>query len=141
MTEKIIWDASYSVGNATLDKQHQKLLDLCSKVADCLGDDGQDSHERFHMVLNDVGDFAFEHFKTEEAFLRQHNYPQLERHKAEHIGLLSQLSAFFFAASAGVLDKSGLYRCLSDWLSQHMLESDMQYREFLQTGKAEVATN
>ena len=138
MIQKLSWNKKYSVDNATLDKQHQKLLEFCSQLADCVDDDGPGSSERFHMLLNDVGDYAFQHFQTEEAFLSQHNYPQLAAHKAEHMRLLSQLSQCFFAAGRGVLDRAGLYRILSEWLSAHMLGSDMQYRDFLQASRVSL---
>ncbi len=41
-----------------------------------MDDDGPGSSEHFHMILNDVGDYAFLHFQTEEAYLSQHNHPQ-----------------------------------------------------------------
>ena len=136
MTGHLNWDPSYSVGSIILDSQHQRLLELCAQVADCVDDDRPDSDDRFHKVLNDVGDYAFAHFKAEEALLARHNYPQLEAHKKEHMGFLSHLSAFLFAASGGHLDRAGLHEILSEWLSQHLLVSDMQYKGFLQANKA-----
>ena len=130
-----VFDASLTVGNVMLDRQHQRLLDLCSQVADCVKDVSPGSSERFHMVLNDVGDYAFEHFKAEESFLSQHNYPQLAAHKKEHMGFLSQLSQFLFAANGGELDRVGLYQLLSTWLTEHMYGSDMHYAEFLRATK------
>lgn len=140
MIQRLSWDKSYSVGDPTLDRQHQKLLVLCSQVADCVDDDGPGSSERFHMILNDVGDHAFQHFQTEEAYLSQRNYPRLAEHKAEHMGLLSQLAQFFLAAGAGVMDKAGLYQILSQWLSAHMLRSDIEYRDFFKANGVNAAT-
>ena len=140
MKHALSWNPSYSVGNATLDKQHRKLLELCSQIADCVDDDGPDSSERFHRILNDVGDYTFQHFQSEEAFLSKHNYPQFAAHKREHMRFLSQLSRFLFATNEGQLDKAGLHRILSEWLSAHMLGSDMQYRDFIQAARAEPAT-
>jgi len=128
----------------TLDIQHQKLIDLCSRVAESVNDDQPGSSERFHMVLNDVGDYAFLHFQTEEAFLSRHNYPQLDEHKAEHMGLLAQLSQILFAANCaantGFLDKAGIYRMFSAWLSEHMLGPDKQCLDFLQARSMGAAT-
>ena len=92
------------------------------------------------MILNDVGDYIFQHFQTEEAYLSEHNYPQLAEHKAEHMGLLSQLAQLFLAAGVGVMEKAGLYQILSEWISAHMLGSDIEYRDFLQTKRLEAAT-
>jgi len=141
MTGHLNWDPSYSVGSIILDSQHQRLLELCAQVADCVDDDRPDSDDRFHKVLNDVGDYAFAHFKAEEALLARHNYPQLEAHKKEHMGFLSHLSAFLFAASGGHLDRAGLHEILSAWLSQHLLVSDMQYKGFLHANKAVAAVD
>ena len=139
MKHALSWNPSYSVGNATLDKQHRKLLELCSQVADCVDDDAPGSSDRFHMILNDVGDSVFQHFKTEEAYLSKRDYPRLAEHKAEHRGFLSQLAQFVLVAGTGVMDRAGLYQILTEWLSAHMLGSDMQYRDFLLSSKVQTA--
>jgi hemerythrin len=127
-----VWNPDYSVGNDILDRQHQKLLALCNQAVDCLEDESPEGRGQFHLILNDLVAYADEHFLTEENLLREKNYPQLSEQKAEHHFYLERISQFLYSASEGNIDKTGLCKYLSNWWSSHILESDMQYKEFLQ---------
>ena len=127
-----VWNPDYSVGNDILDRQHQKLLALCNQAVDCLEDESLEGREQFHLILNDLVAYADEHFLTEENLLSEKNYPQLSEQKAEHHFYLERISEILFLAVKGNIDKIGLCKYLSNWWSSHILESDMQYKEFLQ---------
>lgn len=125
--ERITWLPSYSVGNETLDRQHQQLLKLCNEAIDCMESDSLESRGAFHLILNDLVHYTETHFKTEEAILRQHDYPLLEAHRAEHLAYQVQLTDFLLEATLGKIDKPALYHYLSAWWRNHILSSDMQY--------------
>lgn len=128
MGYQMTWDERFSVGNATLDAEHRKLLALCAQAADCLEDDNREGRLLFHSILNELCVYAEQHFHTEEAILNQHNYPQLAEQRAEHLEYQTQLAEFLYAATTGTIDKVGLHRYLSDWWQHHILESDMLYK-------------
>ena len=127
MPQKMNWHSAYSVGNASLDKQHKKLLSLCNKAADCLEDDDTKGREQFHLILNDLCGYVEEHFRTEEALLVKHRYPGLTGHQAEHEVYQAKLVGLLYSAGCGMIDKEDLRRYLSDWWIHHILESDRQY--------------
>ena len=133
MIQKISWDSSYSVGNAILDQQHQQLLAICAELADCLADDSRRGREQFHSILHDLSIYADTHFCTEETLLSQCAYPLLDEQKAEHDEYRNQLCELLFSATEGDINKVGLQRYLNEWWLHHILESDMKYRNFLQS--------
>lgn len=125
------WNASYSVGNELLDGQHQELLMLCQRAANCLSENSDSARQNFHGILNDLANYARCHFRTEEAILERYNYPLLAEQKAEHLAYEENLTDFLVEATFGDFDREGLYRYLAHWWSHHILHSDMDYRDFL----------
>lgn len=126
------WNPGYSVGNDVLDNQHKKLLLLCKEAVECMNDDSKLGQERFHLLLDELLKYAQEHFSAEEAILGSVNYPQLDEQKAEHYDYVEKLTEFLFNASMGRLEKAGVSGFMTDWWLNHILESDMQYKTFLQ---------
>lgn len=131
MENNMGWNESYSVGNATLDNEHKKLLALCAQAAACMEDNSFEGISLFHSILNDLCLYADRHFQTEEAILARNAYPQLAQQRSEHEEYKAQLADFLFAATSGTIDKEGLHQYLSNWWQHHILESDMLYKEHL----------
>lgn len=127
----LLWKESYSVGNATLDEQHKILLKLCNLISLCEQDNSPESLKSFHLILNDLADYADTHFRTEEELLIQANYRWVAEHIAEHLAYSEKLTEILYAATVGVIDKSGLARYLEKWWVDHILGSDMNYKSYL----------
>lgn len=126
-----IWTSVYSVGHPLLDSQHQRLLSLCQLAVNCMENGAADSMGESHILLNELVEYAHCHFKTEEQLLADSAYPFLDQHKKEHEAFRTNLAEHLYLATVGKLDKEHLYYFLSDWWQEHILSSDMQYREHL----------
>jgi hemerythrin len=87
----------------------------------------------FHEVLSRMFDYTQLHFKDEEAYLQRIGYPRLARHEGEHATFVEKITNFSIAAEAGVQDQAAVHRYLKVWLQSHILESDMQYRDFAES--------
>lgn len=125
------WKTEYSVGNKTLDTQHQRLLKLCKRISDYQCDCTKSSIETFHAILNDLHFYAEKHFEIEEDVLRRIGYPHLNDQKKDHDGYCERLVGFMLSAMNGDIDKSSLQVYLEKWWIDHILISDMQYRSYL----------
>lgn len=125
------WDDSFSVGHATLDNQHKKLLRICNELAICVEQNSPESDSKFHEILHELSVYAREHFATEEAILRRLGYPNLAEHEEDHFVYIAKFTDILTQASAGVLDKVGALMFLAKWWSDHILVSDMQYRGYI----------
>jgi PAS domain S-box-containing protein/hemerythrin-like metal-binding protein len=131
--EKLVWNDSYSVGVLALDDQHKKLIGMINRLADCHAARSCGSSGAFHEVLSRMFDYSQVHFKAEEDYLQRIGYPQLADQKIEHAAFVGKMAAFSMAASDGVQDETAVHRYLKDWLLSHILESDMQYRPFVES--------
>ena len=131
MNDRISWKESYSVGNATLDAQHKNLLGICNRMTLCAEDSGIESFGEFHLILNDLAEYAATHFKTEEMYLMHVNYPHIGEQKSEHSAFSEQLAEFLYQATTGVIDKPALAQRIEAWWVDHILGSDMRYKSYL----------
>jgi hemerythrin len=64
--------------------------------------------------------------------MRRIQYPGLANHIDQHQGFIEKATAFNLTAADGSLDMIGMHRYLSEWLIQHIVTSDGQYRRFLE---------
>ncbi len=135
---RVTWTAACSVGVEELDQQHMKLFGMINKLADCIDAKraGSEPAEAFIQVLSDMFDYTQAHFSAEEAHMRRIAYPDLERHIAQHQAFVEKVSELSLKATDRDLDMAGTLRFLQDWLSQHILLSDMQYRHFAEAMQA-----
>ena len=131
--EKLVWNDAYSVGVLALDDQHKKLVGMINRLADCNAARNCGSSGAFHEVLSRMFDYSQVHFKAEEDYLQRIGYPQLADQKIEHAAFVGKMAGFSMAASEGVQDETAVHRYLKDWLLSHILESDMQYRPFVES--------
>jgi hemerythrin len=131
ITTQYEWRDCYSVGNAIIDQQHKKMLLLCAESEKCLESAGPESCEKFHDLLNEMAVCAREHFAKEEELLLARHYPMLAEHAEEHERFQTALVDFLFSAVHGELDKTGVFRFLSEWWIHHILVSDLDCKPYL----------
>ncbi|NJD34069.1 MAG: hypothetical protein FIA96_04415 [Betaproteobacteria bacterium] len=132
MLEKIPqWDPCYSVGNELLDRQHRDLLSICAKAADVLDENHTGDKSQFHVILNDLYATVLLHFSTEEEILRQNGYPKLAEHAHEHELCKEWLVEILVNATLGEASNEAVHTFLDCWWTQHVLETDMEYKEYL----------
>lgn len=126
----IEWSEAMSVGHATLDFDHQRLIEIINRlwVADSLG-----NRQIIEFVLDDLVNYTEFHFAREEELLEQAGFADLERHKRIHLGICSRLEEIHWEYFQGIRDelRSSLLEFVTVWLNKHILEEDMQYSGYL----------
>jgi hemerythrin-like metal-binding protein len=134
--EVIEWNESYSVENEELDNQHQLLFDMINALFQAIGSD--DAFVIMPAVIQDLGSYAVEHFRTEERYMAECEYPGLETQKQQHSEFCTKVSQWStsyaydpdkFAAEA--------VEYLYGWLTNHILSQDKLYAPYLKNLKKE----
>jgi len=83
----IDWHKSYELGVDFIDDDHKHLLKIMRDArAAILAKDYPASVK----LINELLEIARNHFEGEEEFLEKMDYPELEKHKKYHLGLLTQ---------------------------------------------------
>jgi hemerythrin-like metal-binding protein len=128
MTNQMPMGPADSVGHATLDAQHKKLLAHCKELAACLADADDD---RFDAIFRDLMTLANDHFATEADLLERSAYPELDayEHECEEFGYLADE-----IITPENFDRQELQTFLTLWWTGHVLGGVREHRSFLLRG-------
>ncbi len=84
-------------------------------------------------VLKGMTRFAQEHFKSEEKLMIEYGYPQLEQHRSQHQEFKGKVTELSKATTYGIdVVPQVLLEFLEQWLTQHILHEDMEYKLFFE---------
>lgn len=138
MADKIVWTEDMSVGCKPLDDDHKILVQALNDFIEALEDDeGAFVTDGIFSVLVDYTNY---HFAREEKIMEACGYADLENHKKTHLTLKEQLmdsrTQFMLNPNAELEDKVRAF--LSNWLQQHILVKDMDYRADIEKCGADI---
>ena len=125
----IKWHDDYNINIPNIDSQHRRLIDLINELAQAK-EDKKDS--QIHgKILTELVAYTQTHFKEEEDFMKEINYPGLQEHEAQHKILINQVIDVLQNYKRGYTDISDkvLY-ILNSWLINHILKRDKEIAKF-----------
>ena len=127
----------YSVGNDTLDNQHQKIINTINNLIEYQS--YSVSSEEVTQTFNDAMKYIGEHLEYEETLLEELNYPDIQQQKNEHLEFQKTIGKLILEASNQIAShtqnntvSAKLLSYLSDWFGNHILTEDMKYKPFLE---------
>lgn len=131
MNENLInWNDSYSVGNAEMDEQHKKIIDIINKLFISFKEGKAESI--LNDIINEMIEYANFHLNSEEKLLYKYDYPQKEEHEKKHQSFRDKIIVFKNALNTGSKDTHyQIIEYLKNWWSNHILIEDMKYANFL----------
>ncbi len=126
----IEWDESLSVGVASLDTQHQRLVTIINRLHEALS--LRRGRSALASTLIELSDYAVVHFTAEETLLKVYRYPELADQIARHQRFIERLGEFRNDIEDGALSTPvEMMSFLRDWLIRHIQKSDKKYSELL----------
>lgn len=125
-----VWTEAMSVGDALLDLDHKRLIGIINRlwVAESGG-----NRQVIEFILDDLVHYTESHFRREEEMIRRCGDPGLERHREIHQGICRRLEEIRWEYFQGIRDelRGEILDFLRDWLNQHILVEDMNYRPYI----------
>jgi len=124
------WKSGYSVGIASIDVQHRKLIELINSLQAAVDYSTGEHFER--KALEELVDYTKTHFKYEEELMEQNGYADFESHCSEHARMIARVEEVLLAYHAD--PHNALHEALNflkDWLINHINGTDKQYSQFL----------
>ena len=127
------WKSSYSTNIKEIDKQHQKLFEIGSRLYEIASlKDDVDHFDEMTTILDELKDYTVYHFSFEEKLMEEEGYQEFDTHKIEHD---------FFIKKIKKLENSDLdenqkesvlkmVAFVADWISAHILKTDAGYKDF-----------
>ena len=120
------------IGVTEIDNEHRRLFELIGEVDAAVKADS-DSVSTALALLNELKQYAVNHFAHEEAYMEKINDPELIRQKKEHLAFIEKVNSYRLS---DVTDASAkdmileLLEYLSKWLMGHILGSDLLIGQF-----------
>lgn len=118
------WKNIYSVNNMKIDQEHKQLFDIAKEAFQTVEDENRS--KKIKEILTDLYEYMKTHFKDEEQYMQEVEYPYLEEHKVLHKDIISLLNEFVKTApsiEASLFEKE-LARMIDITLVQHIIQED-----------------
>ncbi|MDC0336252.1 bacteriohemerythrin [Pseudodesulfovibrio sp.] len=126
----IEWADELSVGFEEVDKDHQRLVEIVNEFHETIA--LNKDRDELEEALEELIEYTGWHFRHEERLMQESEYDGLEEHQKIHQDLVAQALAIQTKLADGdesVLDV--LMPFLKDWLTKHILETDMAMGTYL----------
>ena len=127
----INWDDNLSVGVNLFDNDHKELIAIANRLHDSITVGAQQGV--LAPILNELVKYTIYHFGHEEGMMLQYSYPDYDKHKSEHDSLIEKVQDFDDQVQSGKTSISlSLISFLKDWLVNHIMVTDMEYKAFFE---------
>ena len=124
----IKWNNKYCVGISIIDEEHKALIGILNKTIHAK--EHSDDKKELMEVLEEMTKFALEHFKTEEDYMREFNYPEYKYHSEEHSDFFNKTLAYFDRVVNDDYHVSNeLIEYLEQWIVHHIQITDKKYAD------------
>jgi len=122
---KLIWKSEFSIGNYRIDNEHIKLFEIAKKALNAKKNNTEDV-EKLKSIIWSLYEYIGTHFKNEEKFMLEIEYPDLPRHKTIHKTLLDNLHQFIQTLNELTIDEieKQLYDFIEDYFIRHIVKED-----------------
>lgn len=124
------WQDKFSVGVETFDRDHKILVDLIDQLHEAFVTGNV--RETVEQVLTVLVDYTETHFRREEELMAETGYPASAEHKLQHEELKQQVIDILnrFRSDPDSSMGNEVLGFLHNWLTFHILETDMAYKAF-----------
>ena len=124
----IAWKDFYSVGDPSLDAQHQQLIGIINELYDAM--EKKSTQQVIKPILDRLVKYTFEHFKREEEAMEAVEYPDLIPHKAKHDKIRQK--TLDLKDNADFVTGQNLLAFLKEWWVGHIQSEDKKYAPYLE---------
>ncbi|EAI3229236.1 iron-binding protein [Campylobacter coli] len=135
--EAIKWSRDFSIKNMQLDKQHGLIFEI-TNLANDLALKVQDNNVLYKDDLKQILAKLFQyikiHFRDEEKFMENIDFPLIEEHRKSHQILLKKTKELLEHSDDLVKISQELSLLTKDWILDHFADEDLWISEY--TSKA-----
>ena len=123
MIPYVTWKDFYSVGDPSIDAQHQQILGTINELYEAL----QKGKDRAVLkpILDRLLQYTLAHFEQEEQLMQEHAYPDSAQHKALHDKIRQKTGEL--CEHAYLVTGQDLLRFLKEWWVGHIQGQDKKY--------------
>jgi len=127
LSAQLVWKPFYSVGEASLDAQHQQIIGIVNDLLTAV--EGGSQRAVVAAVLDRLLRYTITHFKHEERLMQKHGFPAFGLHKATHDRMRQWTTEL--RNNADQVVAPDLLRFVKDWWVNHIQGQDKDYVPYL----------
>lgn len=117
------WYDSYAIGIEAIDKQHQELVLMVSRLQASLTT--AKINQETGNAIKFLVDYTKKHFTDEEKLMQKIDFAELENHRKQHRKLIREITDILLGLKKGKsVDVYELIDFLTDWLLNHIKYED-----------------
>jgi hemerythrin len=132
---RLEWTAALVTGIGEIDEQHQELFRCVARVRDAAFADDRTEIDRTLAFLREYVEF---HFQAEERFMAEHRFPDLARHREEHLTMVEavlEIETDHRRRGNAANPLVRVERFLADWLRTHIGVTDVAMARFVRRAR------
>ena len=131
---EVKWTPELSVGVDEIDQQHQHLYAIIDQLLDARL--SELDHSSVMALLTQLVDYSDYHFRTEDNYMIENEYPLFLSHRKEHLAYIKKMGELItaFEDNQTTLSKD-LLDFLCDWWKSHLIHSDLKYARYINARK------
>lgn len=125
------WNDCFLLNINTIDKEHQRFFEIFDTLLSVKEDAFK--HKTIVLIVNELKEYAYQHFKTEETLMRKAVYQEIEAHIVQHNDFMEQIRHFqllYNPSKDSLLDE--LITFMRKWIVTHIYDEDFKYVEKIQ---------
>ncbi|WP_167730237.1 hemerythrin family protein [Terasakiella sp. SH-1] len=134
MTKKIEWSHKLTTELVSVDRQHQKLINLFNDFLDAIANEM--AHPDLCDLFSSLMDEVKSHFHYEEQIMKNIGFPDYNTHKRHHHSLLEDAVQVYQDLcqndASDQVEASTLF--LRALVLKHMVEQDLTIKDYLIKG-------
>lgn len=116
------------IGNERIDDEHRHLFDILNRGVEMSRNSYADRYEAVKGLLDELNDYAEQHFTYEESYMEQIRDPELILQRSQHMVFRDKIRGWSFSdidSSEQQNELLGeLMEYLARWLYHHIISSD-----------------
>jgi len=130
----IEWTPNLSVGVKNIDDQHKVWFEKANELFEA----GKEKRakEYINQLIDFLDEYTKYHFKDEEKYMAEINYPELEAQKKAHASFIEELSKLkseFNKDGGNILVIINANTMIINWLSNHITSMDKKIGDYVKT--------
>jgi hemerythrin len=135
------WKEEYTCFNEEIDRQHQKLFEILSRLYDIVRlKDHFDHYDEIMAIFSELGQYTVYHFGYEEKLFDELKYDSINKklHKLEHENFIKKVNE----VDVNQVDENqrgisvDLVMFVANWVEEHILQTDKKFGMFLKNMRA-----
>jgi len=129
------FSAEYVMNIPEIDEQHEHFFDMLGTIAEAVPDMyrplEEDEVDAVADVISELRDYALLHFRTEEAYMQEVNYPGLAAQRKEHNRFITDVIRLEADLMKGLsMPAIKIRNFMHDWYRDHIMTLDKPFSDF-----------